>query len=113
MTFGIWLAERGRWGDEFQGNIICIDPSDEKAWPGGVPKRAKYPIKRETDIVLARTDQLKDYLSTLNKVPEKNLAEAGSLEQVASYLLSTFMRLGSITEADFAKRAQSEYGPGG
>ena len=99
------LAGRaGRWGDEFQGNIICIDPSDKKAWPGGVPKRAKFPIKRETDMVLARPDELRGYLSTLKEVPEKNLTEAGPLEQVASYLLSTFMRLGSISEADFAKR---------
>ena len=99
------LAGRaGRWGDEFQGNIVCIDPSDKNAWPSGVPSRAKYPIKRQTDMVLARTDELKDYLSTLKEVPDKNLKEAATLEQVASYLLSTFMRLGSINEADFAKR---------
>ena len=99
------LAGRaGRWGDEFQGNIICIDPSDKKAWPSGVPKRAKFPIKRETDTVLGRPEELKDYLSTLNEVPERDLAKAGTLEPVASYLLSTFMRLGSISQADFAKR---------
>ena len=41
------LAGRaGRWGDEFQGNIICIDPLDVNAWPTGVPARARYPIKR-------------------------------------------------------------------
>ena len=35
------LAGRaGRWGDEFQGNIICIDPEDTQAWPSGVPSRA-------------------------------------------------------------------------
>jgi replicative superfamily II helicase len=34
------LAGRApRWGDEFQGNIICIDPNDLSAWPGGVPPR--------------------------------------------------------------------------
>ena len=44
------LAGRaGRWGDEFQGNIICINPKDLKAWPTGVPDRARYPIKRESD----------------------------------------------------------------
>jgi Lhr-like helicase len=47
------LAGRaGRWGDEFQGNIICIDPNDPSAWPGGVPARARYPIKRESDAVI-------------------------------------------------------------
>ena len=99
------LAGRaGRWGDEFQGNIVCINPSDQSAWPNGVPKRAKYPIKRETDTVLARTDELRDYLSNHKTVPEKNSKNAAKLEQVTAYLLSTFMRLGSITEADFAKR---------
>ena len=38
------LAGRaGRWGDEFQGNIVCINPHDKKIWPDGVPNRAKYP----------------------------------------------------------------------
>ena len=99
------LAGRaGRWGDEFQGNIICIDPFDENAWPRGVPERAKFPIQRETDMVLSGSDDLKVYLSTLKDIPEANLTKARTLEQVASYLLSTFMRLGSIGEADFAKR---------
>ena len=99
------LAGRaGRWGDEFQGNIVCIDPSDQNAWPHGVPTRAKYPIKRETDTVLAQADDLKDYLSTLGEVPGRNSPNAATLEQVASYLLSTFLRLGSISNADFAKR---------
>lgn len=36
------LAGRaGRWGNEFQGNIICIDPDDTHAWPNGVPERAR------------------------------------------------------------------------
>ena len=103
------LAGRaGRWGDEFQGNIVCINPSDQIAWPNGVPKRAKFPIKRETDTVLARTDELRDYLLNHKSVPEKNLKNAAKLEQVAAYLLSTFMRLGSITEADFAKRHDAQ-----
>ena len=37
-------------------------------------------------------------------MPERNLPNAATLEQVASYLLSTFLRLGSISDADFAKR---------
>ena len=99
------LAGRaGRWGNEFQGNIICIDPSDERAWPNGVPARTKYQIRRETDLVLARTDELSDYLSGLKNIPEKNQSDAATLEHVAAYLLSTFLRLGSINEADFATR---------
>jgi superfamily II DNA/RNA helicase len=52
------LAGRaGRWGDEFQGNIICIDPHDSNAWPGGIPRRARYPIRRESDAVIDRGDE--------------------------------------------------------
>ena len=99
------LAGRaGRWGDEFQGNIVCINPSDETAWPGGVPRRAKYLIRRETDVVLGRTNELRDYLSRLKDSSVKNPTEVASLEQVVAYLLSTFMRLGSISEAEFARR---------
>jgi replicative superfamily II helicase len=42
------LAGRaGRWGDEFQGNIVCLDPDDRRAWPGGVPSRTRFPIVRD------------------------------------------------------------------
>ena len=99
------LAGRaGRWGDEFQGNIVCINPDDKRVWPNGVPNRAKYPIRRETDTVFARTGQLKAYLSNLKEVSDDSSTQAATLEQVSAYLLSTFMRLGSITDADFAKR---------
>ena len=39
LAHDFWnLAGRaGRWGDEFQGKIVCIDPHDEEAWPIGVP----------------------------------------------------------------------------
>ncbi len=103
------LAGRaGRWGDEFKGNIVCVNPNDKKVWPDGVPNRAKYPIRRETDTVLARTNELKEYLSDLKNVSEDNSTTAARLEQVSAYLLSTFMRLGSITDADFSKRLDSQ-----
>lgn len=99
------LAGRaGRWGNEFQGNVVCIEPLDERVWPAGVPNRAKYPIKRETDVVLYRTKDICNYLSTLKEEPTELPKEAATLDQVSSYLICTFMRLGSITEADFAKR---------
>lgn len=98
------LAGRaGRWGDEFQGNIICINPNDKTAWPNGVPLRARYPIKRESDAVLELGDQLVEYLSQRDT---QSLSELSSdrLEQVGAYLLATYMRLGTITAANLAKR---------
>lgn len=99
------LAGRaGRWGDEFQGNIICIDPEDTRAWPTGVPGRARYPIKRESDAVLELGDGMADYLSKRGLSDLSSLENTDKFEQVGAYLLSTFMRLGSISAADLAKR---------
>jgi superfamily II RNA helicase len=70
------LAGRaGRWGDEFQGNIICINPQDKTAWPTGVPQRARYPIKRETDAVLELGEELVNYLKQRDTL---DLASLGS-----------------------------------
>jgi DEAD/DEAH box helicase/Helicase conserved C-terminal domain len=103
------LAGRaGRWGDEFQGNIICIDPHDDVAWPQGVPQRARYPIKRESDRVLEAGDGLLQYLAARpNSKPSED--DSVKYEQVGAYLLTTYMRLGSIDQANFAKRHDPEF----
>ena len=99
------LAGRaGRWGNEFQGNVICIDPHDEKAWPVGVPKRARYPIKRETDTVLASVDDLSRYLESRNIEALTDLKRGDEFEQVGAYLLNAYIRLGSLSHATLAKR---------
>lgn len=99
------LAGRaGRWGDEFQGNIICIDPEDIKAWPSGVPSRARYPIRRESDAVLDSGHGMVDYLSERGQLDLSSLRDTDKFEQVSAYLLTTFMRLGSISAASIAKR---------
>jgi hypothetical protein len=99
------LAGRaGRWGNEFQGNIVCIDPNDTTAWPNGVPIRSRYPIKRESDAVLETGDGMAEYLERRADTPLSELADVGQFEQVGAYLLSTYLRLGSIAQASFAKR---------
>lgn len=99
------LAGRaGRWGDEFQGNIICIDPEDKKAWPTGVPARARYPIKRESDAVLELGDGMASYLEKRASKDLNELEDSDQFEQVGAYLLTTFLRLGSISAANLSKR---------
>lgn len=99
------LAGRaGRWGDEFQGNIICIDPEDKQAWPTGVPSRARYPIKRESDAVLEHGDAMADYLLRRVLSDLSSIEDTDTFEQVGAYLLTTYMRLGSISAASLAKR---------
>lgn len=104
------LAGRaGRWGDEFQGNIICLDPQDVTAWPHGVPLRARYPIKRESDVVLGAGDSLLDYLAARPDSKPSDLEGSDEFEQVGAYLLTTYMRLGSIGQAELAKRHDPEF----
>lgn len=99
------LAGRaGRWGDEFQGNIICIDPQDTHAWPEGVPKRARYPIKRESDAVIELGDGMADYLDRRAGSALADLDNVDQFEQVGSYLLTTYLRMGSIANSTVANR---------
>lgn len=99
------LAGRaGRWGDEFQGNIICIDPNNKNAWPNGVPARARYPIKRESDAVLELGNGMANYLEKRASTTLNELEDSDQFEQVGAYLLTTFLRLGSISAASLSKR---------
>jgi len=103
------LAGRaGRWGDEFQGNIICINPNDKAAWPTGVPHRARYPIKRESDVVVELGDELTRYLADRDEPDLSAIESSEQFEQVGAYLLATYMRLGSITASNLAKRHNPE-----
>lgn len=57
------LAGRaGRWGTEFQGNIICIDATDATRWPSPPRRRIRQPLSRATDAVLA---DIRGYIPTL------------------------------------------------
>lgn len=104
------LAGRaGRWGDEFQGNVICIDPNDPKAWPTGVPSRIRYSIKRESDTVLELSDgAIVEYLERRATSPVAELEGVERFEQVGSYLLATYLRLGTLSQAGLAKRHSPE-----
>jgi len=104
------LAGRaGRWGDEFQGNIVCLDPNNKSAWPKGVPLRARHPIKRESDAVLGARDSLLEYLASRREKKPNEIEGGEEYEQVGAYLLTTYMRLGSIGQAELAKRHDPKF----
>jgi hypothetical protein len=99
------LAGRaGRWGDEFQGNIICVDARDTEAWPTGVPDRTKYKIRRETDVAVARADDLVDYLAQRMAGKPVDSGMANRLEQVGAYLITAYLRNGSLAMSPLAQR---------
>jgi hypothetical protein len=102
------LAGRaGRWGQDFSGNIVCVDVHRPDLWPQGVPERARYPINRETDVVLTRRQPMLDYLDARRRMPATALDP--SLEQVAAYLLAWRAREGSFLTAPSASRLPAEY----
>lgn len=103
------LAGRaGRWGQDFSGNIICVDANQPRLWPDGVPERSRYPIHRETDSVLTRRQPMLDYLEERSTIDPT--AVDPSLEQVAAYLLAWRAREGSFLSSPSAARLSTEYG---
>lgn len=103
------LAGRaGRWGNEFQGNIVCIDAFDKTAWPYGVPQRTRYPIQRETDTALSKIDELIDYIERRSSGVELDATKVRAFEQVSAYLMTTFLPDKSLINAPWAKRQSAE-----
>jgi superfamily II DNA/RNA helicase len=102
------LAGRaGRWGQDFHGNIVCIDLRRPKLWPEGAPLRAKYPIRRETDSVLAFHAEMLSYLDRRSGLQTSELNP--QLEQVMAYLLAWQVRDGSFLSSPSAARLPPDY----
>jgi hypothetical protein len=102
------LAGRaGRWGQDFHGNIVCVDAGNRTQWPTGVPRRSKYPIARETDVVLQRRDEVLAFIRARSGPAPDNI-DAG-LEQVSAYLMAWHIREGSILQSPAARRLEPGY----
>ena len=81
------LAGRaGRWGKEFQGNIVCIDPRDTRRWREPPMQRVRRPLSRASDRVLADVGALRTYIAGNEIEAEGEVAELA--EPVFSYLAS-------------------------
>jgi superfamily II DNA/RNA helicase len=102
------LAGRaGRWGQDFHGNIVCVDTTRSNLWPNGVPHKTRYPIVRETDAVIQRSDALLPYLRSRPNLETRDID--AELEQVTAYLLAWYARMGSFLNAPAAKRLDKVY----
>ncbi len=101
------LAGRaGRWGADFHGNIVCIDAHDTKQWPHGIPAKSAYPIQRETDNVLSKSDEVLSYIGQRADGPL--LDGSDKMEPVAAYLMAWFARTGSVAGSPSVKRLPYE-----
>ena len=91
------LAGRaGRWGQEFAGNIVCIDTAKEDKWPDPPRQRTRYPLVRATNQVLLDSDTLLAYIERGTRVDEEEASLP--LEAVFSFLASRRLRGRSISD---------------
>ena len=101
------LAGRaGRWGADFHGNIVCVDPANEQLWPSGVPEKSAYPIERETENVLREATSLAKYIAERSQ-DAKPVFDEGR-ESVSAYLMAWQTRNGSILNAPSVQRSSSD-----
>lgn len=98
------LAGRaGRWGKEFQGNVVCVDARRENVWTNGAPRsKASFQITRTADQVLNRTEALLTFIE--NGTPRTEAQREPNLEYVFSYLMSCHILNGNITQAAWTRR---------
>lgn len=58
------LAGRaGRWGQEFRGNVICVD-TNPTVWPNLPRNRKRQPISRASDAVLSDLERLEAFIAS-------------------------------------------------
>jgi hypothetical protein len=102
------LAGRaGRWGKEFQGNVVCVDAKQENVWKEGAPRsRTKFRIYRTSDKVLLQKEDILSFID--NKTPRDEAIKNPNLEYVFSYLVSSYLRNGDITSTSWSHRFPSE-----
>ncbi len=97
------LAGRaGRWGKEFQGNIFCIDTTDEKQWPTAPTRRVRYPLRRATDDVMSDPESLIAYIEGGTQPDEGQ--GAPPLESVFSFLAARSVEGESINDLPGVER---------
>ncbi|WP_438728216.1 DEAD/DEAH box helicase [Parasphingorhabdus sp. DH2-15] len=101
------LAGRaGRWGADFHGNIVCVDPHIPDAWPKGVPAKTAYPVERETDTVLQSPLDIAQYVKDRKILA--SIAHNERFEPVSAYLMAWHTRNGTILDAPSVKRADND-----
>lgn len=102
------LAGRaGRWGREFQGNVICVDATNPHVWKLGTPRvRSQYRIERTTDRILEEPETLIQFIES--GMPAEQIVLRPELEFMGSYLVASTLRAGSILTTSFASRLNPE-----
>lgn len=101
------LAGRaGRWGVEFQGNIVCIDTSASSTWLEVPVRRTRQPMARATDAITRNFDDLRQYLST--GTPVDSARKAPILQSLLGILASTRRQGRELQDLAWLQSTQDE-----
>ncbi|MHB1684964.1 MAG: DEAD/DEAH box helicase [Bacilli bacterium] len=92
MDFWNLAGRAGRQGKEFQGNVMCIDPTDEHVWKEPPPRnRMRYEMTRMVDqTLLGEADALINFIEA--GTPRNLANEHPHLEYAFTYLLREYLR---------------------
>lgn len=103
------LAGRaGRLGKEFQGNVICVDPTDDRVWTTPPPRhRTRYSIDFSLDKLLTQREDLSRFLD--EGTPRKVALEKPELDQASVYLLTKYLRDKTLVSTDLLRRFEREF----
>lgn len=86
------LAGRaGRWGVEFQGNIVCIDTEAESTWSEVPVRRSRQPMARATDAISDNYSDLRQYIEEGTPV---DVTRSVPILQALTGILATARRQG-------------------
>lgn len=93
--FDFWnLAGRaGRWGKEFQGNIVCIDTANRDQWPDPPRIRQRRPISRAVRRATTSVEDLIEYIAVDDPAREDRDAV---FDAIFSLLAARILRHGDL-----------------
>jgi len=84
------LAGRaGRWGKEFEGNVICVDTQKRNVWADVPARRTRTPLSRASAPVLRDLGTLRAYVEA--DAPVEEIWNDGLQEDVYSFLASRIL----------------------
>lgn len=88
LDFWNLAGRAGRWGKEFQGNVICIDTQDPDGWPDPPAVRGRFPLKRAVRSGLTEPTALVDYLATAETTVSGNIDGENLFSYLAARLVN-------------------------
>jgi len=102
------LAGRaGRWGKEFHGTIVCIDPNLKTVWKEPPPrKRVRQHIMAATEHTLKDADGLLDYI--MNGYNMKSGQDYAEYDYTLTFLFHSLLRGDDLRNLPSAKGIQEE-----